>query len=90
MYIALPQIAKQGCKSNVGPENWTLKRLWVCFLRNHIIYVSLTSFQVTQLDLHRMFHTLSAGVIEEVGVQLDKGFGFTGTASNPLPPPVPV
>ena len=32
--------------------------------------------QVTQLDLHRMFHTLGAGVIEEVRVQRDKGFGF--------------
>ncbi|XP_064954086.1 oligouridylate-binding protein 1-like isoform X2 [Musa acuminata AAA Group] len=32
--------------------------------------------QVTQLDLHRHFHTLGAGVIEEVRVQRDKGFGF--------------
>ncbi|KAF2607590.1 hypothetical protein F2Q68_00043745 [Brassica cretica] len=32
--------------------------------------------QVTQLDLHRLFHTLGAGVIEEVRVQRDKGFGF--------------
>ena len=43
------------------------------------------SCQVTQLDLHRMFHTLGAGVIEEVGVQLDKGFGFTGFHLNPSP-----
>jgi nucleolysin TIA-1/TIAR len=32
--------------------------------------------QVTQLDLHRHFHSLGAGVIEEVRVQRDKGFGF--------------
>ncbi|CAK7356486.1 unnamed protein product [Dovyalis caffra] len=31
---------------------------------------------VTQLDLHRHFHALGAGVIEEVRVQRDKGFGF--------------
>ncbi|EXC32296.1 Nucleolysin TIAR [Morus notabilis] len=31
---------------------------------------------VTQLDLHRHFHMLGAGVIEEVRVQRDKGFGF--------------
>ncbi|KAF5931725.1 hypothetical protein HYC85_027896 [Camellia sinensis] len=31
---------------------------------------------VTQLDLHRHFHTLGAGVIEEVRIQRDKGFGF--------------
>ena len=32
--------------------------------------------QVTQLELHRHFHALGAGVIEEVRVQRDKGFGF--------------
>lgn len=32
--------------------------------------------QVTQLDLHRHFHSLGAGVIEEVRIQRDKGFGF--------------
>ena len=32
--------------------------------------------QVTQLDLHRHFHSFGAGVIEEVRVQRDKGFGF--------------
>ncbi|XWS18793.1 hypothetical protein CRYUN_Cryun32bG0075400 [Craigia yunnanensis] len=31
---------------------------------------------VTQLELHRHFHALGAGVIEEVRVQRDKGFGF--------------
>lgn len=28
------------------------------------------------IDLHRQFHALGAGVIEEVRVQRDKGFGF--------------
>ncbi|KAL5554249.1 hypothetical protein UlMin_041650 [Ulmus minor] len=32
--------------------------------------------QVSQLDLHRHFHVLGAGVIEEARVQCDKGFGF--------------
>lgn len=34
------------------------------------------SLQVTQLDLHRHFHALGVGVIEEVRLQRDKGFGF--------------
>lgn len=33
-------------------------------------------YQVTQVDLHRHFHSLGAGAIEEVRVQRDKGFGF--------------
>ncbi|RRT50841.1 hypothetical protein GW17_00045428 [Ensete ventricosum] len=81
--------------------------------------------QVSQVELHCQFHILGAGVIEEVRIQRDKGFGFVryrtheeaalaiqmangriicgksmkcswgtkptppGTASNPLPPPVP-
>ena len=32
--------------------------------------------QVTQAELHRWFHALGAGVIEDVRVQKDKGFGF--------------
>lgn len=32
--------------------------------------------QVTSVDLHRLFHSLCAGVIEDVRVQRDKGFGF--------------
>ncbi|KAL8158679.1 hypothetical protein V2J09_000216 [Rumex salicifolius] len=31
---------------------------------------------VTSLDLHRHFHALGAGIIEDVRVQRDKGFGF--------------
>ncbi|KAF5452929.1 hypothetical protein F2P56_027881 [Juglans regia] len=40
------------------------------------VYVGNISSEVTQLDLHRHFHALGAGVIEEVRVQRDKGFGF--------------
>lgn len=32
--------------------------------------------QVTQPELHRQFHILGVGVIEEVRIQRDKGFGF--------------
>lgn len=32
--------------------------------------------QVTSVDLHRHFHALGAGTIEDVRVQRDKGFGF--------------
>jgi len=39
--------------------------------------------QVTQLDLHRYFHALGAGVIEEVRVQRDKGFGFVRYNTHP-------
>ncbi|KAJ9691894.1 hypothetical protein PVL29_011145 [Vitis rotundifolia] len=40
------------------------------------VYVGNLAPEVTQLDLHRHFHTFGAGVIEEVRVQRDKGFGF--------------
>ncbi|KAK6914662.1 RNA recognition motif domain [Dillenia turbinata] len=40
------------------------------------VYVGNLAPEVTQLDLHRHFHALGAGVIEEVRVQRDKGFGF--------------
>lgn len=32
--------------------------------------------QVTQAELHRQFYSLGAGIMEEVRVQRDKGFGF--------------
>ncbi|KAG6501451.1 hypothetical protein ZIOFF_041332 [Zingiber officinale] len=38
--------------------------------------------QVSQLDLHHLFHSLGAGVIEEVRVQRDKGFGFVRYSSH--------
>ncbi|KAI3948320.1 hypothetical protein MKX01_028758, partial [Papaver californicum] len=40
------------------------------------VYVGNLAPEVTQLDLHRFFHTLGAGVLEEVRIQRDKGFGF--------------
>ncbi|CAL1399604.1 unnamed protein product [Linum trigynum] len=40
------------------------------------VYVGNLAPEATQLDLHRHFHFLGAGVIEEVRVQRDKGFGF--------------
>ncbi|XP_074268241.1 oligouridylate-binding protein 1B-like [Silene latifolia] len=40
------------------------------------VYVGNLAPETTQLDLHRHFHQLGAGVIEEVRVQRDKGFGF--------------
>lgn len=36
----------------------------------------LIYLQVTSVDLHRHFHVLGAGIIEDVRVQRDKGFGF--------------
>ncbi|PWA96671.1 Nucleotide-binding, alpha-beta plait [Artemisia annua] len=40
------------------------------------VYVGNLAPEVTQLELHRHFHSLGAGVIEEVRVQRDKAFGF--------------
>ncbi|ERN05592.1 oligouridylate-binding protein 1 isoform X2 [Amborella trichopoda] len=40
------------------------------------VYVGNLAPEVSQLELHRQFHALGAGVIEEVRVQRDKGFGF--------------
>ncbi|KAB1670394.1 hypothetical protein ES319_1Z170900v1 [Gossypium barbadense] len=40
------------------------------------VYVGNLAPEVTQLELHRHFHALGAGVIEEVRVQRDKSFGF--------------
>ncbi|KAL8537835.1 hypothetical protein ACS0TY_012826 [Phlomoides rotata] len=40
------------------------------------VYVGNLAPEVTQIDLHRHFHALGAGSIEEVRVQRDKGFGF--------------
>ncbi|KAL2457354.1 Oligouridylate-binding protein 1B [Forsythia ovata] len=40
------------------------------------VYVGNLAPEVTQVDLHRHFHALGAGAIEEVRVQRDKGFGF--------------
>ncbi|XP_047941775.1 oligouridylate-binding protein 1B-like isoform X2 [Salvia hispanica] len=40
------------------------------------VYVGNLAPEVSQVDLHRHFHALGAGSIEEVRVQRDKGFGF--------------
>ncbi|KAJ7560167.1 hypothetical protein O6H91_04G116900 [Diphasiastrum complanatum] len=40
------------------------------------VYVGNLAHEVTQAELHRQFHALGAGVIEDVRVQRDKGFGF--------------
>ncbi|XP_072989521.1 oligouridylate-binding protein 1-like [Typha latifolia] len=40
------------------------------------VYVGNLAHEATQVDLHRHFHALGAGVIEEVRTQRDKGFGF--------------
>ncbi|KAJ8476325.1 hypothetical protein OPV22_020052 [Ensete ventricosum] len=40
------------------------------------VYVGNLAHEVTQVDLHRYFHALGAGVIEDVRIQRDKGFGF--------------
>ncbi|KAF3570150.1 hypothetical protein F2Q69_00063181, partial [Brassica cretica] len=40
------------------------------------VYVGNLGPEVSQVDLHRHFYSLGAGVIEEVRIQRDKGFGF--------------
>jgi len=40
------------------------------------VYVGNLAPEVTSVDLHRHFHVLGAGIIEDVRVQRDKGFGF--------------
>ncbi|WOL02647.1 oligouridylate-binding protein 1-like isoform X1 [Canna indica] len=40
------------------------------------VYVGNLAHEVTQVDLHRYFHALGAGVIEDVRIQREKGFGF--------------
>ncbi|CAA2970971.1 oligouridylate-binding 1-like [Olea europaea subsp. europaea] len=40
------------------------------------VYVGNLAAEVTSLDLHRHFHALGVGVIEDVRIQRDKGFGF--------------
>ncbi|XP_026458241.1 oligouridylate-binding protein 1-like [Papaver somniferum] len=40
------------------------------------VYVGNLAHEVTQPELHRQFHILGVGVIEEVRIQRDKGFGF--------------
>lgn len=48
----------------------------ICFFFFFKDFLCSINCQVTQPVLHRHFHVLGAGVIEEVRVQRDKGFGF--------------
>ncbi|PPR91148.1 hypothetical protein GOBAR_AA29545 [Gossypium barbadense] len=54
--------AKLPCSNTVS----SACKSWSCVLQT----------PVTQVELHYHFHALGAGVIEEVRVQRDKGFGF--------------
>ncbi|GFY80496.1 RNA-binding (RRM/RBD/RNP motifs) family protein [Actinidia rufa] len=40
------------------------------------VYVGNLAPEVTSVDLHLHFHALRAGVIEDIRIQRDKGFGF--------------
>ncbi|EYU25830.1 hypothetical protein ABFS82_10G079800 [Erythranthe guttata] len=40
------------------------------------VYVGNLAPEVSSVDLHRHFHALGVGVIEDVRIQRDKGFGF--------------
>ncbi|XP_022754778.1 oligouridylate-binding protein 1-like [Durio zibethinus] len=44
--------------------------------------ISFSNLKLHQLDLHRHFHALGAGNIEDVRVQRDKGFGFVRYSSH--------
>ncbi|XP_075490228.1 oligouridylate-binding protein 1-like [Primulina tabacum] len=46
------------------------------------VYVGNLSPEVTSVDLHRHFHALGVGAIEDIRVQRDKGFGFIRYSSH--------
>ncbi|KAI3789952.1 hypothetical protein L2E82_02759 [Cichorium intybus] len=46
------------------------------------VYVGNLAPEVTSVDLHRHFHALGAGVIEDIRIQRDKGFGFIRYSSH--------
>ncbi|GFP85515.1 oligouridylate-binding protein 1 [Phtheirospermum japonicum] len=46
------------------------------------VYVGNLAPEVTSVDLHRHFHALGAGVIEDVRIQRGKGFGFIRYSSH--------
>ncbi|XP_011078128.1 oligouridylate-binding protein 1-like [Sesamum indicum] len=46
------------------------------------VYVGNLAPEVTLVDLHRHFHALGAGTIEDVRIQRDKGFGFIRYSSH--------
>ncbi|KDP33409.1 hypothetical protein JCGZ_06980 [Jatropha curcas] len=68
--VVLTNGSSEGCQENANedaPENNPAYTT---------VYVGNLSHEVTQAELHCQFHALGAGVIEEVRVQRDKGFGF--------------
>ncbi|KAK2979500.1 hypothetical protein RJ640_008384 [Escallonia rubra] len=65
---------KEMSNSDAPENNLQYTTVYVGNLAPEARHISL--LLVTQLDLHRHFHALGAGVIEEVRVQRDKGFGF--------------
>ncbi|KAM3321229.1 oligouridylate-binding protein 1 [Capsicum chacoense] len=46
------------------------------------VYVGNLAPEVTSLDLHRHFHAVGAGIIEDVRIQAGKGFGFVRYSSH--------
>ncbi|KAK4483702.1 hypothetical protein RD792_010904 [Penstemon davidsonii] len=46
------------------------------------VYVGNLAPEVTSVDLHRHFHALGVGLIEDVRIQRDKGFGFIRYSSH--------
>ncbi|XAR51096.1 hypothetical protein NMG60_11005632, partial [Bertholletia excelsa] len=46
------------------------------------VYVGNLAPEVTSADLHRHFHSLGVGAIEDVRIQRDKGFGFVRYSSH--------
>lgn len=68
---------------NLAPE---VSKCWASFsltLSHGIIRLAdARHMQVTSVDLHRHFHALGVGVIEDVRIQRDKGFGFIRYSSH--------
>ena len=56
--------------------------MWVGGVIFFLHTVDTQHLQVTSVDLHRHFHAMGAGVIEDVRIQRDKGFGFIRYSSH--------
>ncbi|CAN1136270.1 Oligouridylate-binding protein 1 [Linum perenne] len=63
----------QDKKSDDAPEN---NPQYTTVYVGNLAPETCFALQVTSVDLHRHFHTFGAGIIEDVRVQRDKGFGF--------------
>lgn len=61
-------------QNSIKTISWVRKSLKCFKIISYLAF--LISLQVTSVDLHRHFHALGAGIIEDVRVQRDKGFGF--------------